>query len=83
MSGEMIEIQECPLCKKTHTYRLKVERSVVIKNMMMSGLNERPGREEFTRLFVCPVKGQEFQATFFLYDTSYGSITSVEVVGLA
>jgi hypothetical protein len=81
--SETITISKCPICQGKHIYALQVERSVIIKMLTMNDLNERARAVNVTRIFVCPVKEKEFQATFALHDTSSDRIKSVDVEGIA
>lgn len=49
----------------------------------MSDMNEVPSQVPFTRLFTCPIKNEDHQATFSLTDTSSDRIKGVEVEGVA
>jgi hypothetical protein len=82
MSKETVEIERC-ICGGAHTYTLEVDRAILIKIVTMSDMSERPRSVKITRLFVCPVKKEQFQATFYLEDTSSSRIKDVRVVGLA
>ena len=83
MSTETVVIEECTHCGRTHTYALEVERVVFIKMLTMSDMSERPRSVKLTRLFVCPVKNEQYQATFYLEDSSPNRIKEVTVIGLA
>jgi len=83
MSTEHLEIPKCPKCNDGHRYKLDVERSLVMKMLTMDDMNERPRAVKITRLFTCPVKNEEFQAKFTLYDTSSDRIENVSVVGVS
>lgn len=72
----------CPVCGDSHLYNLEVERSVVVYNRLpKNAFKERVIR--FTRLFVCPVKQPDFQATFILSDIPHSPIRTVNVLGIA
>jgi len=43
---------------------------------------EQPKPKRVTRIFVCPVKNEKFQASFILYQTSNAKIKSVRVKGI-
>jgi hypothetical protein len=78
---EKLEIKNCPLCKFNHSYKLKVERTYVMKSIAFD-LNhdvEKPRPRSFTRIFICPNKNDMFQASFTLFETSDDSINSVKV----
>jgi hypothetical protein len=83
MSPDYIDIPSCPKCENRHRYELSVERSMIMKLMTVSDVSEEPRRIRFTRLFTCPVKNEEFQASFALTDTSSDRIKSVQIVGIA
>ena len=83
MSAEHIDIPTCPKYKGGHRYKLDVERAIVLKMLTMSDLNERTRHVKITRLFTCPVRNEEFQASFILIDTSSDRIKNVQVVGVA
>jgi hypothetical protein len=80
--GEMLEIPDCPICGGKHIYKLEVERTFVIKLMNIGDSEERPQPVRFTRIFVCPVRNEKFQASFKLYQTSDSIIKSVKVEGV-
>jgi hypothetical protein len=73
----------CPFCRgQEHIYKLKVERTYVIELLTRHNLRENSQPAKFTRIFVCPVKNQKFQATFRLYQTTSAEIKSVTVGGV-
>ena len=79
---EKIEIPNCPICGGKHTYKLKVERTYVIERLTVNDLRERSQPIKLTRIFVCPMKNEKFQASFILYQTSSSEIDSVIVGGV-
>jgi aminoglycoside phosphotransferase len=79
---ETITIKDCPLCHNSHSYYLRVERSVIIKMVTMNDFNEQPQSVRKMRLFTCPIKNEEYQASITLSDTSSNRIKSIDVVGL-
>lgn len=83
MSSEYLDIPDCPKCSGQHRYKLKVDRAVVMKMLSMSDISERPRQVRVTRLFTCPVKGEDFEATFVLTDTSSNRINDVAIEGIA
>jgi hypothetical protein len=83
MATEYFDIPNCPKCHAGHRYKLQVDRSIVIKMLTMSDMSERPRRVRITRLFTCPKKNEEYEATFILTDTSSSRIKNVTVVGIA
>jgi uncharacterized UBP type Zn finger protein len=81
MSIEHVDITTCPRCKQQHRYRLNVERSYVL-SFFVGNISQQSRPERFTRLFTCPVKNEEFQASFSL-NRSGDVIRDVQVVGVA
>lgn len=83
---ETLKIKPCPQCGKSHEYRLNVSRTIVIGSVISiltsDGAFEQPRKVWFTRLFTCPKTNQDFQARFFLTDSSSSEIRSVSVAGL-
>ena len=77
-----IEINNCPLCGGKHIYKLKVERTFVLKAFTMNDLREKSHQVRVTRIFICPVKNEKFQATFKLYQASSSVIENVTVEGV-
>lgn len=82
MSEEKLVIPECPICGGKHTYRLKVERTYIMKYLTMIDLRETSQPVRFTRIFVCPTKNEKFEASFILYQTSSDRIELVTVDGV-
>jgi hypothetical protein len=82
MSDETVKIKGCPHCGNAHTYALEVERAIVLKNILMDDTSEQPRRVKITRLFICPENNEQYQGTFYLYDTSSDRIQNVSVTGL-
>lgn len=83
MAAEYIEIPNCPKCQGKHRYKLEVDRSVIFKMNSMSEINESPRQERYTRLFTCPVRNENFEATLVLTDNSFERIKDVRVVRIA
>lgn len=79
---EKLKIPDCPICGGEHTYKLKVERTYVIEKLATKDLTKSSQPASFTRIFVCPVKNQKFQATFRLYQTTSAEIKSVTIGGV-
>ncbi len=77
---EKIEL-ECPLCRKMHTFRLLVNRSVVVYSAddLLGSIGSNTVRR-FRRTFICPVKGESFEATLRMEETSDESIEDVDVM---
>ncbi len=74
--SETVTIENCPLCRGSHTYRLKVERTLPVKG----NENEKPKQRMFDKVLLCPVKGKKFPGALTLYETAGSKIKSVEVV---
>ena len=81
MEEEKVEISNCPICGGRHVYKLEVERDYVLY-LLTSRVIEKPKPKRVTRIFVCPVKNEKFQASFILYQTSNAKIKSVRVKGV-
>jgi hypothetical protein len=79
---ETITIAKCPLCQKTHTYSLEVERSYVMKNITMNMPPSPIRTVTYTRLFNCPIKNENFQANIVLHESFDNKIKSVTVKGI-
>jgi hypothetical protein len=79
---EILRIPNCPKCNEPHNYKLRVKRAHVIKMLTMNDMRERPVLRKYTRLFICPSKKENFQATISLQDTSNDRIESVDVIGV-
>jgi len=82
-NSENITIPNCPICGGSHTYSLKVERSLIMKFRISKDMHEKSRAVRKTRLFTCPIKHKDFQGIFVLHDTSSSRIKSIEVIGLA
>ena len=83
MANEYLDIPKCPKCANPHRYKLTVDRTIIIKMLTTADLSECPRHVRFTRLFTCPAKNEDFEATFVLTDTSSSRITTVSVAGIA
>jgi hypothetical protein len=68
----------CPLCDEEHRYPLVVERSVTLGLMRPREPAPEISRQ-FVRTFVCPTKGDHFQATLRLSETAYTRIKNLTV----
>jgi hypothetical protein len=79
---ETITMEKCPLCGNKHSYNLDVQRSIVIKMLTPSDLNEPQRAVRMTRIFICPQTDKEYQATLTLYDSSSDRVKSVKVIGI-
>ena len=86
MEEEKVEISNCPICGGRHVYKLEVERDYVLhlhtSRVIERLAKEQPKPKRVTRIFVCPVKNEKFQASFILYQTSNAKIKSVRVKGV-
>ena len=82
MSEETVLVETCPHCRGAHTYRLTVERAVRLKVPSLSKKREKPSNVEVTQVFVCPLKNQTYEASFYLQDTSSDRIRAVGIIGL-
>jgi hypothetical protein len=66
----------CPLCENEHSYAIAITRSRIRYFMGEYG----PWYDrEFTRLFLCPSKGQKFEATFVLSEIREDKIEGIDV----
>lgn len=79
---EKLEIPNCPICGREHTYKLKVERTYVIERLTLNDLREMSQPIKLTRIFVCPRTNEKFQASFILHQTSSTEIKSVTIGGV-
>ena len=79
MANDDILKIECPKCGKFHWYELEIRRSEVY-------YRRQPEPEElikeFTRLFTCPIKNEEFQAEFKIQDHAGNEIRSLAIKGI-
>jgi hypothetical protein len=82
MATEYLNVTSCPKCGTSHRYALTVERAVILHEVVLGSSREQRRRVRQTRLFTCPIKNEEFQATFFLSETASTLITSVTVSGI-
>lgn len=68
---------DCPLCGQQHKYLLTIKRIVI----RYAGGEYGPWYDkEFTRLFVCPTKNENYEATLVLAESREDSITSIDAV---
>jgi hypothetical protein len=81
-TSEHLDVKGCPKCGGSHRFRLAVERSVILKFMTRMDTMDRSRRVRFTRLFTCPTKNEEFEATFVLTETSSDVISGVTAGGV-
>ena len=68
----------CPLCTAEHAYPLEVERSISL-GMTRSDQAAPARRRSFVRLFACPVKSNQFEATLTLSETALDRIERITV----
>ncbi|MBM4128741.1 MAG: hypothetical protein FJ243_01335 [Nitrospira sp.] len=70
----------CPLCGAEHSYLLELER----RQYIFYELPEFPmrGATRFVRRFSCPVKHEEFDASFVIHDMPSSPTRSVKVIGI-
>jgi hypothetical protein len=68
----------CPLCRNQHVYPIAVERSLAL-GLMTPDMEPTERVRPFVRLFTCPHKATQFQATFRLRETPLNEIKSVKV----
>jgi hypothetical protein len=83
MSTETVCMQNCPHCGGAHSYVLEVERAIIIRVLTTHKKHEKPSRVKVTQLFACPLKNEQYQAAFYLQDTSSDRIKAVGVIGLS
>lgn len=75
-----IDIPQCPLCGKPHSYALRVVSSTV-SNYMPDDASGPLRETSFVRLFACAISKEMFQATVSLAPAAGSRIKDVEVVG--
>jgi len=69
-----ILIEQCPHCKRKHTYPLIIQRVTV---MGLSGNKEE--QKTFTCVFTCPNTGEQFEAQVSLKKAPQENILSIQV----
>ena len=79
---ENIEIQNCPLCSKSHEYKLKVTRSTVLRRGFKQEFNDLKMESKYTRFFTCPIENKVFEATIVLSQTPGNRISEVSILGI-
>jgi len=80
---EKLTISKCPKCTQSHAYTLEVQRSVSVAYTTILGSPETRGqRRSFTRLFTCPITGEDFQARFWVFEEASSKIKTVKVGNL-
>jgi hypothetical protein len=78
MDDLSFSIDECPLCRRQHGYRIRVTRSVAVG--YSPGSHAAPTSERaFVRLLTCPDKNEHFQATLTLSETALTKIREIEI----
>jgi hypothetical protein len=82
MSEETVLVEMCPHCQGEHVYRLNVERAVRLRVPSLSKKREQPSSVKVTQVFVCPLKNQQYEVSFYLQDRSSDRIRAVSVIGL-
>lgn len=70
----------CPLCKRMHTYKIEVDKSHVIYNLLSTSFNEEKSIKKFKRIFLCPEKDEMFEAILTFEDSFGEIIEGVKVV---
>jgi hypothetical protein len=80
-TDDVLEIN-CPKCGDVHRYLLEIKRSIVLENSMIK-LPSTPIKKSYKRLFSCPEKDADFEATILLTETPHNKIQSVKVKGIA
>lgn len=80
--NDTVNIANCPHCSGAHIYKLEVERACIMKMMTSADAYEQPRKVKITRIFICPIKNEQYQGTFYLCDTSSDRIENVSVIGL-
>ena len=78
VSRQVFKVPDCPKCKLTHEYNLKIRRSIVKAHH-----GTHPDRKKsIKRLFTCPNTEEDFEVTFILKTNRLRRILSVEVTGV-
>lgn len=70
----------CPICQKMHEFRLVVDRSHVVYNMVSAPRHSERSVKRFRRVFTCPEKGEPFEATIKMEELFGEIINDVKVV---
>lgn len=73
-SNEVFDVTKCPLCSKTHKYKL-----VVLRSSFLYGRSRIVAEKRIRRLFICPSTGGEFEGIVTLKDDPNNKIASVIV----
>ena len=82
-TDEVIEIESCPECQKTHSYKLKVRRYLVPTYMSESDFGAKPILKQFTLTFPCPNTKKDFETSCTLEETPTEKAEDAKVIGLA
>ena len=71
---EKLELK-CPICKETHEYSINVDRSLILYSLFVPSSTKSTKRtvKKFKRVFVCPVKNEQFQAIITM-EEGFGEI---------
>jgi len=76
MKGDEGEVVlDCPLCGQKHDYTLRIARQKIRYD---AGAYGPWYGKEFTRIFVCPIKCEKFEATLVLEERREDKIVSIE-----
>jgi len=78
---EKIKIDKCPICSKSHTYKLEVERDQLIGMITLE--SSQYETIKFMRIFSCPKNGSVFKAKITLYQTPISKIKAVKIRGIS
>lgn len=79
---EVIKIEPCLECHKTHSYKVEVTRCLIMGMMSEDKLLERPTEKKLTCTFNCPNTKKDFEASFTLTETSMDRVGEVKVSGI-
>jgi len=82
MTKETIEIKTCPLCGKSHRYRLSVGRSPGLFGKTLNTKALTPKVKRVRRLFICPKRNDLFETILEIAEDAHYPITSVRVDGI-
>ncbi|HWP32591.1 MAG TPA: hypothetical protein VNL97_02475 [Solirubrobacterales bacterium] len=67
----------CPICNRTHTYPIDVDRSLIM--YFEAPRDTTPKERSFTKLFICLKTGEDFQGTVTLLESVYERILDLTV----
>lgn len=82
-TDEVIQIESCPECQKTHSYKLEVGRYLVPTYMSEDDFGAKPILKRLTLTFPCPDTKKDFQSECILKETATEKVKDAKVVGLA